>query len=208
LHTTATQSSFKATSPTLSIRTREHFSKSKCLKDIALNDGQGNFGECIWSNGVTCTSNGDIFLVDRLEHRVLVFNKELIFKYQIGSKGSDSSQFDEPCDICIGESGKLYVADKNNSRVQIFSESKRNRESKGVKLGTSLSFGLDGLFSASPTKSTKSVRSPTAKTKMFKTTGEFCYHNYIELDDKPIKLCSAPFSGNMAVSTKHGEFSF
>ena len=137
-----------------------------------------------------------------------MFNKELIFKYQIGSKGSDSSQFDEPCDICIGESGKLYVADKNNSRVQIFSESKRNRESKGVKLGTSLSFGLDGLFSASPTKSTKSVRSPTAKTKMFKTTGEFCFHNYIELDDKPIKLCSAPFSGNMAVSTKHGEFSF
>lgn len=191
-------------------------SKSKCLKDLVLNDGKANYGDCIWSNGITCTSNGDIFLVDRFEHRVLVFNKEFIYKYQIGSRGSSLGQFDEPSDICISESGKLYVADKNNSRVQIFSEPKRNRgESKGVKLSTSFSFGfngLDGLFSATPTKSTKSMMSPypstakTTKTKIFKTTSEFCYHNCIKLDDKPIKLCSSPFSGNMAVSTKNGQF--
>lgn len=175
---------------------------------MVLNDGKANYGECIWSNGITSTSNGDIFLVDRFEHRVLVFNKEFIYKYQIGSRGSASGQFHEPSDICVSESGKLYVADTNNSRVQIFSVSKRNRgqESK-VKLSTSFSFGFEGpddLFSASPTKSAKSYTS--SKTKMFKPTGEFCYHDCIDLDDKPIKLCSSAFSGNMAVSTKNGKF--
>lgn len=188
----------------------ENRSKNKCLKEIALNNNpKANYGNIIWSNSITCASNGDMFLVDRFEHRVLVFNKEFIYKYQIGSKGSNCGEFDEPTDACISESGKLYVADKNNSRVQIFSEAKRNRESKGVKLSTSLSFGFDGLFTLPSTPKTfatakTATTKATAKTKIFRTTGEFCYQNYIELDDKPIKLCSSPFSGTMAVSTEKG----
>jgi len=49
--------------------------KNKCLKEAVLNSGRANYGSLIWANSLTCSSNGDIFLCDRFEHRVLAFNK-------------------------------------------------------------------------------------------------------------------------------------
>ena len=167
-----------------------------------MNNDKANYGNLIWSNSLTCASNGDVFLVDRFEHRILVFNKEFIYKYSIGSKGSEPGEFDEPSDVCMNESGKLYVADKNNKRLQIFSESKqRNRrgDTKSVKLSASF-----GCISGSHTPNTTTI----AKTKIFRASGEFAYQNYIELEDKPVKLCSAPFSGIMGVSTKNGNLKY
>ena len=37
-----------------------------------------------------------------------------------GERGSDIGQFDGPCDIKISPDGKVYVADRDNNRVQVF----------------------------------------------------------------------------------------
>ena len=37
-----------------------------------------------------------------------------------GERGSDIGQFDGPCDIKISPNGKVYVADRDNNRVQVF----------------------------------------------------------------------------------------
>ena len=178
------------------------------MKEIILNAGNSNnnFGDVFWSNSIACSTNGDIFVADRFDNRVLVFNKEFIYKYQFGSKGPNTGQFNEPADICFSESGKLFIADKNNYRIQIYSEVKKNRESKGVKMATSLSFHFENLFAGLETPHTmKTAKSQTTvKSKSVRVGGEYCYHNYIDLDDKPVKLCSSPFSGIMAVSTING----
>ncbi len=107
-------------------------------------ENQPKYGNLIWSNSVACATNGDIFVGDRFEHRILVFNKDFIFKYQIGGKGNLTGQFDEPTDICFNENAKLFVADKNNFRVQVFSEAKKSRESKSVKMNAS--FNKSSIF--------------------------------------------------------------
>ncbi len=39
---------------------------------------------------------------------------------KIGRQGSGNGEFDNPCDISCDSTGKLYVADRNNHRIQIF----------------------------------------------------------------------------------------
>lgn len=85
--------------------------------------------------------------------------------------------------------GKLYVSDKNNYRLQIFSESKKNKD---IKLN--VSGGVD-------TKITALKKQPT---KIFRASNEFNHLNSIQLDDKPIKLSSSPFNSVIAVSTENG----
>ncbi len=44
-------------------------SSNKVIKEIVVNDEKKNYGNIIWSNSIACASNGDIFMVDRFEHR-------------------------------------------------------------------------------------------------------------------------------------------
>jgi DNA-binding beta-propeller fold protein YncE len=49
------------------------------------------------------------------------------FEFQWGHKGSGQGEFDLPHGLAINDSGRLYVADRSNSRVQVF-----NREGSFV----------------------------------------------------------------------------
>ena len=161
------------------------------IKELVLNSNHSSFGNLLWSHCITSTSSGDIIIVDTVENRLLFFNKEFIFKYQVGSKGKENGEFDEPTDAVLSETGKLYISDKNNFRVQIYSESKIR--SKGVSLA-----------SAQFSKQSTELDLKKPKTKIFKTSNEFSYFNSVLLEDKPIKLASSPFNSVMAVSTENG----
>jgi hypothetical protein len=161
------------------------------IKELVLNSNHSSFGNLLWSHSITSTSSGDIIIVDSLENRLLFFNKEFIFKYHIGSKGKENGEFDEPTDAVLSETGKLYISDKNNFRVQIYSESKI--KNKGVSLASS-------QFSKQSTE----LDLKKTKTKIFKTSNEFTYFNSVLLEDKPVKLASSPFNNVMAVSTENG----
>ncbi|CAF0907156.1 unnamed protein product [Brachionus calyciflorus] len=118
-------------------------SLNKILKESLLNQNDPAYGNIYWPSSVTCTFNEDIIILDTLGHRLIVFNKELIFKYQIGTYGSEDGKFNEPSDIVLNEIGRLYVADKNNYRIQIFNETKlrtRYQKLSVIKSGNEFTF--------------------------------------------------------------------
>jgi len=67
-------------------------------------------------------SNGDIFVTDGYGNaRVLHFTKDGTFINMWGSLGTEDGQFSLPHAIVIDSKDRLYVADRNNARVQIYS---------------------------------------------------------------------------------------
>ena len=79
--------------------------------------------------GVAIAANGDIFVSDghggnaSNNARVLKFSKYGRFIKTWGHQGSAPGDFDDPHDIAIGGSmGRVYVADRRNSRVQVFDQ--------------------------------------------------------------------------------------
>ena len=77
--------------------------------------------------GVAVAPNGDVFVTDghapnkHNSARVVKFSKDGRFIKTWGHKGAAPGDFDEPHDIFIGGSqGRLYVADRQNRRIQVF----------------------------------------------------------------------------------------
>jgi len=79
--------------------------------------------------GVAIAPNGDIFVSDGHSpnkfgtNRVVKFTKDGRFIKAWGHKGTAPGDFDEPHDIFIGGSqNRVYVADRRNSRIQVFDQ--------------------------------------------------------------------------------------
>ena len=65
--------------------------------------------------------NGDIYVADGYGNsRIVKFNKHGDFIKAWGEKGTEPGQFDNPHNIIVDEDEKVYVADRNNKRVQVF----------------------------------------------------------------------------------------
>ena len=69
---------------------------------------------------IAVAPNGDIYLVDGVNNRVLVTEKNGKWKSQFGSKGSGKGQFIHPLGIDISEDGNVFIADSGNHRIQVF----------------------------------------------------------------------------------------
>ncbi|MDP2805401.1 MAG: tetratricopeptide repeat protein, partial [Gallionellaceae bacterium] len=105
-------------------------------------------------------AEGDIWVLDK-KYRVLKLDASGKVLASFGSEGSGNGQFDEPTDILISATGKIYVADKGNDSVQIF-----DKEGKFIsairKLDDPISIALDGkenLFVLSKGKNVVSIYS-------------------------------------------------
>ena len=61
---------------------------------------------------------GQVYIVDRGNHRIKVLNSDLSYNYSFGEKGSNNRQFDWPTDVAFDSDGYLYVSDRNNNRIQ------------------------------------------------------------------------------------------
>lgn len=64
---------------------------------------------------------GNLYVLDGVHHRVVVFDTDGSHKFQFGSQGSAPGQFRFPLGISTGPDSKVYVADSGNHRVQILS---------------------------------------------------------------------------------------
>src|SRR6202171_6455735 len=76
-------------------------------------------------SGIAIAPNGDIFVTDGhgKNDRVLKFSKDGRLIKSWGHHGAGPGEFDQPHDISIGGSqGHVFVADRSNSRVQIFDQ--------------------------------------------------------------------------------------
>lgn len=70
---------------------------------------------------IAFTKNGDIFVSDGYGNsRVVRFDKTGKFIKAWGSLGTESGQFSCTHAICVDSKDRIYVADRNNVRVQIF----------------------------------------------------------------------------------------
>ena len=65
-------------------------------------------------------------------NRVVKFNADGKFLFQWGTKGKERGQFDLPHGIALDSSGRVYVVDRTNARIQVFdSEGKYLTQWKG-----------------------------------------------------------------------------
>jgi hypothetical protein len=73
---------------------------------------------------VAIAASGHIFVTDGYgNNRIVHFDQEGQFVHTWGSMGSEPGQFSLPHSIAIDSRGTLFVADRNNARVQVFDQS-------------------------------------------------------------------------------------
>jgi len=84
--------------------------------------GDGQFASNNGAVDLDFDANGNIFVVDRGNHRVQKFSRTGIFIGKFGSSGSGSSNFSNPNGIAISPSGELLIGDRNNERVSIWAD--------------------------------------------------------------------------------------
>jgi DNA-binding beta-propeller fold protein YncE len=61
-----------------------------------------------------------VFVSDWALNAVCQYRMDGTLVRQIGSKGSAAGQFDGPWGLTVSKAGELFVADKDNHRVQVF----------------------------------------------------------------------------------------
>ncbi len=79
----------------------------------------GNFGKFENASAFSLTDNGFVYVADSYSNEIFKFDTLGNLIKFIGGYGWQESQFDEPADI-FANTLNVYVADKNNNRIQIF----------------------------------------------------------------------------------------
>ena len=69
---------------------------------------------------VYVTPRGTIYVVERGNHRLLVFDSEGKLSATLGNQGFGEFQFNRPTDVDGTNGLKIYIADSNNGRVQVY----------------------------------------------------------------------------------------
>lgn len=82
-----------------------------------LFDIEGKFNQ---PSDVAVAEDGTIYVVDGVNGRVQVFDRDGGYKFTIGRKGSGPGEFAFPLGIDLDQSGRVYIADSRNHRIQIF----------------------------------------------------------------------------------------
>ena len=117
-------------------------------------------------NDVLVAPNGDIFIGDghsaRTDNRIVKFNSKGEYLMQWGSVGAEAGEFRVPHALAMDSQGRLFVADRANSRIQIFDQ-------QGNHLSTWTQFGRpsdvyidsnDVLYAADSESNTGDLRNP------------------------------------------------
>ena len=65
---------------------------------------------------------GDVYVCDKDNHRIQVFDRDLQFKSSFGERGDDLSNFHYPQDIDFDSQGNIYVADCGHYVVKVFNK--------------------------------------------------------------------------------------
>ena len=74
----------------------------------------------IETNGIVINPDGEVYLNINNGHRVAKYNPEGELLAEWGGEGDQPGEFRSPGGVALDSEGLLYVADKGNSRVQVF----------------------------------------------------------------------------------------
>lgn len=97
--------------------------------------------------GVTVGQNGNIYLTDILNHRVVVLGPDGQLIGRLGVAGDKEGALAYPNDLAVDNKGKVFVSDSNNYRVQVFNEKNKTgkiftKTPEGQQLFGSLTRGI------------------------------------------------------------------
>jgi 6-bladed beta-propeller/NHL repeat len=74
--------------------------------------------------GVAVDSEGNVWVIDRINNRVVAYDKTGSFLRQIGTPGTGDGQINEPRGIAVAPNGNIWIAEAgSNKRVQQFTPS-------------------------------------------------------------------------------------
>lgn len=99
---------------------------------------------------VAVLADGSFYVSDGyINSRVVKFSADGKFQFQWGNPGTGSAQFVLPHAVTLDRTGQVYVADRQNDRIQVFTpEGKYVREIKTSAMGRpyGVRIGRDGLL--------------------------------------------------------------
>ena len=95
-------------------------SRSELIKCVGQEGGKE--GEFDVIRGLT-VHREQVYVCDRDNHRIQVFDLDLKFIRSIGSRGDGRGKFTDPNDVKFDTTGNMYVADFQNNRVQVMDSS-------------------------------------------------------------------------------------
>ncbi len=73
-------------------------------------------------SGLDFSEDGRLFIADRRNHRIQVFDPYGRFLANFGGYGMGDEKFDEPCDVWARSTLNIFIADYNNQRVQRYNK--------------------------------------------------------------------------------------
>src|SRR6185503_12041895 len=83
-------------------------------------DGPDTFNRL---SDVVTAPNGDVFIADgHVNARVVKYSKDGKFIKAWGMKGTGPGELDTPHAIAIDSTGRMFVGDRANNRIQIFDQ--------------------------------------------------------------------------------------
>jgi sugar lactone lactonase YvrE len=175
--------------------------QGKVLLTIGTKGEAGEWNEATQShhlnepNDVAINRNGDVFVVQghtpgKGDPRVLKFDKNGAFIKSWGGKGTEPGKFDVAHGIAIDAKGLLWVADRENERIQVFDDDgKFVREMKyaglpcGLDIGDRYIYMVNG-FAGQLLRLDLNGSVLAAVGKPGKGTGEFGEAHYVAVSPK------------------------
>eukprot|EP00111_Clytia_hemisphaerica_P004669 TCONS_00013412-protein len=90
-------------------------------------------GEFKQPYGIATNSQGQIYVTDKTNNRVQIFDKFGTFLSEFGSRGTKQGQFSGPEGIAVDQAGMIFVADTENHRIQAFNANGTYHSKFGTK---------------------------------------------------------------------------
>ncbi len=101
-------------------KSKSNLLKIKFVEDLII-ESSGE-GYSFFAQGVEADSEGNIYIMDRYDFRVLKFDKEGMFTGAIGKKGQGPGEFETPTFMIIDKRDNLYVQDVARGLLVIFNK--------------------------------------------------------------------------------------
>jgi hypothetical protein len=160
-----------------------------------------------WAVSMILKDSTTIYIADGYAHAIKAFDRQGNLLLRFGSFGTNAGQFRQPCGIALDHKGRLFVVDRLNHRVQVFSDSSggflfqfgsQGRDSGKMDSPTGIAITPNGLVYVSDTRNNQ--------LQVFDSLG-----NYLKtiktVDslglDTPLGICSDKYGDIFVADARH-----
>jgi tripartite motif-containing protein 71 len=121
-------------------------------------------------------AQGRLYVVDRVEARIIVYDPEGSFQFQFGGKGEGQGKFRLISGIAVDSVGRIYVADSRQQPVQIFDRDGNFLRAFGRHGSSVEEFSFPGGIHIDQNDRIWIVDTFRHQVKVFSSDGSFLFH--------------------------------